>query len=61
MFNFGIGDRLVAIGLFRDREGEVKNIPVIRSGIVSAMPVVRISCAWPGVSQATSEQVWWVP
>jgi hypothetical protein len=43
VFNFGIGSELLTIGLFGSREGEVKNIPVIRTGIVSAMPGEPIS------------------
>lgn len=38
VLDFGIGSELVAIGLFGSREGEAKNIPVIRTGIVAAMP-----------------------
>jgi hypothetical protein len=38
VFNFGPGSDLVTIGLFSNREGEARNIPVIRTGIVSAMP-----------------------
>jgi len=43
VFNFGVGSELLAIGLFSNREGEDKNIPVIRTGIVSAMAGEPIS------------------
>lgn len=37
-WDIGIGDELRAIGLFASRTGNQRNIPVVRSGIISAMP-----------------------
>ncbi len=37
-FGIGIGDELIVAGLFTERGGLHRNIPVIRSGIISAMP-----------------------
>jgi hypothetical protein len=34
----GIGDELFAVGLFALREGKERNIPIVRTGIVAAMP-----------------------
>lgn len=34
----GIGDELATIGLFKKREGHTKNIPILRSGTLAAMP-----------------------
>jgi hypothetical protein len=34
----GIGDELVIAGLFSKRGGESRNVPILRSGIISAMP-----------------------
>lgn len=36
--NVGIGDDVVVTGLFARRSGTTRNIPIIRSGIISAMP-----------------------
>jgi hypothetical protein len=38
VLDFGIGSELLTMGLFGNREGTGHNIPVIRTGIVSAMP-----------------------
>jgi hypothetical protein len=35
---FGLGDKVVAIGLFKKREGRSQNLPIVRSGILSGMP-----------------------
>ena len=40
--NFGVGDEVYITGLFTQRFGISSNIPVLRSGIVSAMPVEPI-------------------
>jgi hypothetical protein len=37
-FGIGIGDETIAIGLFTQRSGKRLNIPILRSGIISAMP-----------------------
>ena len=34
----GIGDELFLMGLFTQRQGTLRNIPIIRSGIIAAMP-----------------------
>jgi hypothetical protein len=34
----GIGDEILAIGLFTRRDGKHRNRPIVRSGIISAMP-----------------------
>jgi hypothetical protein len=34
----GLGDELAVIGLFTSRRGDKKNIPIARTGIISAMP-----------------------
>jgi hypothetical protein len=36
--NIGIGDEVFLTGLFTKRYGTQKNIPIVRSGIISAMP-----------------------
>jgi hypothetical protein len=38
MYNIGPGDELFTIGLFSLREGRRRNIPIVRSGIIAAMP-----------------------
>ena len=37
-YNIGPGDELFTIGLFSLKEGRQRNIPVVRSGIIAAMP-----------------------
>jgi Trypsin-like peptidase domain len=37
----GAGDNVVVTGLFTKRSGKTRNIPVLRAGIISAMPVER--------------------
>jgi hypothetical protein len=37
-FSIGIGDEVIAVGRFIDLEGQTTNRPLIRSGIISAMP-----------------------
>ena len=34
----GVGDEVTAIGLFTHRDGKHRNVPIVRSGIISAMP-----------------------
>lgn len=34
----GIGDEVLMVGLFTKRYGYRKNIPIVRGGIISAMP-----------------------
>jgi len=34
----GIGDDVLAVGLFTRREGTSRNIPIVRAGIIAAMP-----------------------
>jgi hypothetical protein len=34
----GVGDELIAIGLFTHRDGKHQNRPIVRSGIIAAMP-----------------------
>ena len=34
----GIGDEIIIAGLFRERRGEQRNVPIVRSGILAAMP-----------------------
>jgi len=36
--NIGLGDDLFMVGLFTKRKGRSQNIPIIRTGIISAMP-----------------------
>jgi len=36
--HIGIGSDLTAVGLFTSRRGVARNIPVVRSGIIAAMP-----------------------
>ncbi len=40
--DIGIGDEIVMCGLFLSRPGEARNIPVIRAGVLSAMPSEEI-------------------
>jgi hypothetical protein len=37
-YKVGIGDELTVVGLFRQRPGIGQNIPIVRHGIISAMP-----------------------
>jgi hypothetical protein len=37
-YNIGIGDDLVIVGLFSQRHGSKRNIPIVRTGIIAAMP-----------------------
>lgn len=37
-FKIGVGDELFVVGLFTKRHGYGRNIPIVRSGILSAMP-----------------------
>jgi hypothetical protein len=37
-FGIGIGDETTTVGLFTQRQGTKINIPILRSGIISAMP-----------------------
>lgn len=37
-YSVGVGDDLSVVGLFRQRPGLARNIPVVRHGIISAMP-----------------------
>lgn len=37
-WRIGIGDELIVAGLFSERTGNKRNIPVVRSGIIAAMP-----------------------
>jgi hypothetical protein len=37
-YGIGIGDEIAMAGLFHQREGAERNIPILRSGIISAMP-----------------------
>jgi hypothetical protein len=34
----GIGDELFAVGLFVQRAGSTRNIPIVRTGVIAAMP-----------------------
>lgn len=36
--NFGIGDEVMAVGLFYFRHGKMRNLPVVRSGMIASMP-----------------------
>lgn len=38
IFGVGIGDETTTVGLYTKREGKNANIPILRSGIISAMP-----------------------
>jgi hypothetical protein len=38
LFNIGIGDETVMMGLFADHDGGTQNVPVGRFGLLSAMP-----------------------
>jgi hypothetical protein len=46
-FDFGVGSELLTIGLFANREGQARNVPVLRTGIVSAMPGEPIADGTP--------------
>src|SRR6185437_5995577 len=35
----GIGDELLVAGLFTQKHGHDRNLPILRSGIIAAMPV----------------------
>ena len=37
-YGIGIGDEIAMTGLFHQREGYRRNIPVLRSGVIAAMP-----------------------
>jgi hypothetical protein len=37
-FGVGIGDEIVMVGLFTQRQGKTSNIPIVRSGTIAAMP-----------------------
>ena len=38
IFGVGVGDELSIVGLFKDRPGTSKNIPIVRTGNIAAMP-----------------------
>lgn len=40
--NIGIGDEVVAIGLFTHHKGQGKNLPMVRSGIIAGMPEEKV-------------------
>jgi hypothetical protein len=40
--DIGIGDDLLVTGLFSNHPGSERNIPIVRSGIISAMPVDQL-------------------
>ena len=46
-FGFGVGDELLTIGLLTNRAGDGRNIPVLRTGSVSAMPGEPIADGTP--------------
>jgi hypothetical protein len=45
----GVGDELYVVGLFTKRHGKSKNIPIVRTGIISAMPDEPIDDPLTGV------------
>jgi hypothetical protein len=51
-FNLGQGDELFFPGLFRYRQGDKSNIPIIRIGNVAAMPEEPITVAWGTLPRA---------
>ncbi len=40
--DIGVGDDIFAVGMFVQRMGETKNLPIVRAGIISAMPEEEI-------------------
>ncbi len=47
--NIGIGDELYVVGLFTKRHGKSKNIPIVRTGTIAAMPEEPIDNPLTGV------------
>ena len=41
-FGVGIGDEVTSVGLFTQRFGKKLNIPIVRAGIIAAMPEERL-------------------
>ena len=39
----GVGDEVVAVGLFSHHKGQGKNLPMVRSGIIAGMPEEKVS------------------
>lgn len=39
---FGLGDEVIVVGMFQQRIGQSKNIPIIRSGTIAALPEEEI-------------------
>lgn len=37
-YDIGVGTAIAVIGLFNQREGNDRNVPIVRSGIIAAMP-----------------------
>ena len=42
VFKIGVGDELFVVGLFTKRQGHGRNIPIVRAGILSAMPEEKL-------------------
>ena len=49
---WGTGDEVVVVGLFRNHYGKAKNIPVVRIGSLAAMPEEPVKTKWSGYIDA---------
>jgi hypothetical protein len=43
---FGVGDEIAVIGLFRNHHGREKNVPVVRCGNLAALPANPVRSKW---------------
>jgi hypothetical protein len=43
---WGVGDEIVVVGLFRNHYGHTKNIPVVRIGSLAALPEEPVKTKW---------------
>ena len=43
---FGLGDEVIVAGMFQQRLGETRNLPIIRTGTIAAMPEEKIETSY---------------
>lgn len=43
---FGLGDEVIVAGMFQQRLGEARNLPIIRCGTIAAMPEEKIETSY---------------
>lgn len=49
---FGVGDEVVVAGLFRNHYGTKRNVPIVRTGNIAAMPEEPVMVEWPDRSKS---------